>query len=86
VSDPPVAVPGVNDDHHPFFGGRGCRPMDLRGALDADGLLRIILVLVVIYLVVNIAFDVIEFAFGPLSNIIGLIIIVVIVLYFLDYI
>jgi hypothetical protein len=60
--------------------------MDLRGALDADGLLRIILVLVVIYLVVNIAFDVIEFAFGPLSNIIGLIIIAVIVLYFLDYI
>jgi hypothetical protein len=60
--------------------------MDVRGALDAEGLLRIILVLVVVYLIVNIVFDVLEFAFGPLSNIIGLIIIVVIVLYFLDYI
>ncbi len=60
--------------------------MDIRGAVDAEGLLKIVLVLVIVYLVVNIVFDVLEFALGPLSNIVGLIIIVVIALYFLDYI
>jgi len=60
--------------------------MDLRGAMDAEGLLKIVLVLVIVYLAINILFEVIEFAFGPLSNIVGLVIIAVIALYFLDYI
>jgi len=60
--------------------------MDIRGAMDAEGLLKIVLVLVIVYLAINIVFDVLEFAFGPLSNIVGLIIIAVIALYFLDYI
>jgi hypothetical protein len=57
-----------------------------RGALDVEDLLKIILVLVVIYIAINIVFDVLSFAFGPLSNIVGLVIIVLIVAYFLDYI
>jgi hypothetical protein len=60
-----------------------------RADLDVEDLLKIILVLVIVYLVVNLVFEFIEFAlapFGALSNLIGLLIIALIVLYFLDYI
>lgn len=57
-----------------------------RAALDVEDLLKIILVLVVIWIALEILFDVIGFLFGPLSSIVGLLIIVIIVLYFLDVI
>lgn len=57
-----------------------------RAALDVEGLLKIILVLVVIWIALEILFDVIGFFFGPLSSVVGLLIIVIIVLYFLDVI
>lgn len=57
---------------------------------DVEGLLKIILVLVIVYIVVNLAFDLLEFALapllGPFANLIGLSIVVLILLYFLDYI
>jgi hypothetical protein len=60
-----------------------------RGALEVEDLLKIVLVLVIVYLLVNIVFDVIEgtlsLLFG-LPNLIGLLIIVLIVAWFLDYI
>ncbi len=60
-----------------------------RGALEVEDLLKIVLVLVIVYLVVNIVFDVIEgtlsLLFG-LPNLIGLLIVVLIVAWFLDYI
>ena len=60
-----------------------------RGALEVEDLLKIVLVLVIVYLLVNIVFDVIEgtlsLLFG-LPNLIGLVIIVLIVAWFLDYI
>ncbi|MEF8790705.1 MAG: hypothetical protein V5A61_11330 [Haloarculaceae archaeon] len=61
---------------------------DERGALEVEDLLKIVLVLVIVYLVVNIVFDVIEgtlsLLFG-LPNLIGLLIVVLIVAWFLDY-
>ena len=61
-----------------------------RADLDVEGLLKIILALVIVYILVNLAFDLIEFALapllGPLTNLIGLVIVVLIVLYFLDYV
>jgi hypothetical protein len=57
-----------------------------RAALDVEDLLKIILVLVIVYIAVDLLFEVIAFTFGPLSNIVGLLIIVLIALYFLDYI
>ena len=60
-----------------------------RGALEVEDLLKIVLVLVIVYLLVNIVFDVIEgtlsLLFG-LPNLIGLVIIVLIVAWLLDYI
>lgn len=60
-----------------------------RAKLDVEGLLKIILVLVVVWLVLQIVLEAIDFLlspFGPLSNVIGLIIVVLIILYFLDVI
>lgn len=62
---------------------------DRRGALDADDLIKIILVLVVIWLVLEIlgeVVDVIGDILGPFSSIIGLIVVVAIVLWYFDYI
>jgi hypothetical protein len=60
-----------------------------RGALEVEDLLKIVLVLVIVYLVVNIVLDVIEgtlsLLFG-LPNLIGLLVVVLIVAWFLDYI
>lgn len=57
-----------------------------RGALEVEDLLKIVLVLVIVYIAVNLLFDIVDFVFGPLSNLIGLLIVVLIVLWFLDYI
>lgn len=57
-----------------------------RGALDVEDLLKIVLVLVIVYIAVDLLFEIIGFVFGPLSNVVGLVIIVLIVLWFLDYI
>lgn len=57
-----------------------------RGALEVEDLLKLVLVLVIVYIVVNLLFDVVDFVFGPLSNLIGLVIVVLIVAWFLDYI
>lgn len=57
--------------------------------MDVEDLLKLILVLVVIYIAVNILFEFIEFVvapFGALSNILGLIIVILIIAWFLDYI
>jgi len=57
-----------------------------RGALDIEDPLKLVLVLVIVYIAVDLAFEVIGFVFGPLSNLVGLVIIVPIVARFLDYI
>jgi hypothetical protein len=57
-----------------------------RGALEVEDLLKIVLVLVIVYIAVDLLFEIIGFVFGPLSNVIGLLIIVLIVAWFLDYI
>lgn len=56
------------------------------GELDVEDLLKIVLVLVIVYIVVNLAFDVLEFALGAVSNVIGLLIVILIVAWFLDII
>lgn len=58
----------------------------MRARLEVDDLLKIILVLVVVWIALQIVFETIEFIFGPLSSLVGLLIVVLIILYFLDYI
>jgi hypothetical protein len=57
-----------------------------RGGLDVEDLLKLVLVLVVVYLALNVLFEIIDFAFGALSNVVGLVVIVLIVAWYLDYI
>jgi hypothetical protein len=59
---------------------------DGRGALEVEDLLKVVLVLVIVYIAVDVAFEVIGFVFGPLSNLVGLVIIALIVAWFLDYV
>lgn len=62
-------------------------PAGLRAKLDANDLLKIVLVLVVIWLIVAIAeefFDAVQELLGPFDGVIGLLIILVIVLFLLD--
>ncbi len=64
--------------------------LDVRGArgkLDADTLIKLILVLVVIWIVLRIAdefVDAVAGLLGPFDNLIGLVIVLVIVLWLLD--
>jgi hypothetical protein len=61
--------------------------MDTRGDLDADSLLKIILVLVVLWLVFEIVGEVLQmlgWLLGPLRPFIGLLVLVLIVLWLLD--
>lgn len=58
-----------------------------RADLDVENLLKIILVLVIVWLVLQIVLETVDFLlspFGPLSNLIGLVIVVLIILYFVD--
>jgi len=57
-----------------------------RGALDVEDLLKVILVLVIVYIAVDLVIGVFDFLFGGLSSLVGLVIVVLIVAYFLDYI
>jgi hypothetical protein len=59
---------------------------DGRGGLEVEDLLKLVLVLVIVYIAVDLLFEIIGFVFGPLSNLVGLVIIVLIVAWFLDYI
>lgn len=55
--------------------------------LDVDDLLKIVLVLVVIWLILEIAGEILQLTFGllgPLQPIIGLIVLILIVLWLLD--
>ncbi|MES3516580.1 MAG: hypothetical protein PPP58_02835 [Natronomonas sp.] len=54
--------------------------------IDVEDLLKVILVLVIVWIAVQIVLDVLEFAFGSLSSLLGLLIVGLIVAYFLDYI
>ena len=61
-------------------------PRSDRGELDVEDLLKVVLVLVIVYIAGDLLCEIIGFVFGPLSNVIGLLIIVLIVAWFLDYI
>jgi c-di-AMP phosphodiesterase-like protein len=52
--------------------------------VDADDLLKIVLILVIVWIALEILETVISFLAGPLSSIIGLLIVVLIVLFLLD--
>ncbi|WP_247010422.1 DUF7554 family protein [Halorientalis litorea] len=61
--------------------------MDSRAALDVDDLLKIVLLLVVVWIVLEIVgefFELVAGLLGPLQPVLGLLIVVLIVLYFLD--
>lgn len=58
-----------------------------RGKLDADSLIKIILVLVVVWILIRIAdefIDAVGTLVGPFDNLLGLLIVLVIVLWLLD--
>lgn len=57
-----------------------------RAALDLDDLLRIILVLVIVWLVIEILTEFLGFLFGPLSSAVGLLLLAVLVLWYFDVI
>lgn len=56
-----------------------------RGALDVDDLLKIVLVLVIVWLAISIVEDVIGFLFGPLSSLVGVVLLAVLVLWYFDF-
>ena len=56
-----------------------------RAALDVDDLLKIILVLVIVWLAISVLEDVLGLLFGPLSSVVGLVLLVVLVLWYFDY-
>ena len=58
--------------------------MTTRAKLEAEGLLRIVLVLVIVWILVEIAIEVLEFLVGPLSAVIGLLIVALILLWMFD--
>lgn len=58
--------------------------MSLRAKLDADDLLKIVLILVIVWILVEIVTTVVEFILGPFTAVIGLLIVVLIVLWFFD--
>ena len=58
-----------------------------RGALDVDDLLKIVLVLVIILLAINVFEEIVGFLLpGPLGSIVGLVLLLVLVLWYFDYI
>ena len=63
--------------------------IDDRGEVQAEGLLRIVLVLVVVWLALEIVgevFEIAAFVLGPLQPLLGLVVIVLVVAWLLDYI
>lgn len=57
-----------------------------RAALDIDDLLKIILALVIVWLAIEILSEFLGLIFGPLSSVVGLVLLVVLVLWYFDYI
>lgn len=57
-----------------------------RAALDVDDLLKIILVLVIVWLAIEVVTEFLGFLFGPLSSVIGLVLLAVLVLWYFDVI
>lgn len=55
-----------------------------RAAIEVETLLKVILVLVIVWLALEILGGVIRFVLGPLPEIVGLVIVVLIVLWLLD--
>lgn len=63
------------------------RDRAMRGKLDVDTLLKIVLILVAIWLVLGIVEELVEavaFVLGPASNVVGLVVLLLIVLWLLD--
>lgn len=61
--------------------------MDRRADLDVEDLLKIILVLVIVWIAIEIVGDIVGLVaglLGPFRPLLGLVIVVLIVLYFLD--
>ncbi|MFB6170170.1 MAG: hypothetical protein ABEJ06_03395 [Haloarculaceae archaeon] len=58
--------------------------MDTRGSLSVEGLLKIVLVLVIIWLGLEVLGAIVDLVFGRLSPLIGLVILLLIVLWFFD--
>ena len=57
-----------------------------RADVDVEDLLKVILVLVIVWIGLQIVMDLVEFAFSGISSLVGLLIVILIVAYFLDYI
>lgn len=57
-----------------------------RGALDTDDLLKIVLVLVIVWLVIEVLSEFLQLVFGPLSSVVGLILLAVLLLWYFDVI
>lgn len=65
---------------------RGAMPPE-RGALDVDDLLKIVLVLVIVWLAISIVEEIVGLLLpGPLSSVVGLLLLVILVLWYFDYI
>jgi len=58
--------------------------MDTRGDIEAETLLKVVLVLVVVWIAVEILESLVDLVFGPFKSIFGLIIVVLVVLWLLD--
>jgi hypothetical protein len=61
----------------------------MRASIEVETLLKIILLLVLVWLALEIVGEVIgilSFLLGPLSNVFGLVIVIIIILWWFDYI
>jgi hypothetical protein len=58
-----------------------------RAALDTDDLLKIVLVLVIVWLAIEVLSEFLQLlVFGPLSSVVGLLLLVVLLLWYFDVI
>jgi hypothetical protein len=57
-----------------------------RAALNTDDLMKIVLVLVIVWLAIEVLSEFLQLVFGPLSSVVGLLLLVVLLLWYLDVI
>jgi len=57
-----------------------------RAALDTDDLMKIVLVLVIVWLAIEVLSEFLQLVFGPLSSVVGLLLLVVLLLWYFDVI
>jgi hypothetical protein len=57
-----------------------------RAALDTDDLVKIVLVLVIVWLAIEVLSEFLQLVFGPLSSVVGLLLLVVLLLWYFDVI